>query len=245
MGKRLKICQSLIIAGALVLAGGSAVAQDYSHDYGRVETTPDFAYVHNSPVFGGSQGFNCAGAGGTVAYNVNSWFGAAMDLSGCKAFGLDNTYGTGSKVHGKEFTYVFGPRVTLRKSRYQPFFEINFGGEWVAVDCNNGNVGNACGSLTASQLPSLVRGTSVQPYAVIVTVPNLYATGVSDNAFAMTVGGGMDIKLNKRFSIRIVQAEYLYTRFANSCQFAVCSDNNNQNSFRLESGVVLNWGGAK
>ena len=51
----------------------------------------------------------------------------------------------------------------------------------------------------------------------------------------------MDFKVNKTFAIRLFQAEYLYSRFGNSCGFAICSNNNNQNSFRLESGVVIAW----
>jgi hypothetical protein len=74
---------------------------------------PGFSFQHNRPVLGGSQSFNCAGGGSTMAYNVTSMFGLAADLSGCKIFGLDNTDGIGSKVHGNEFTYVFGPRFTL------------------------------------------------------------------------------------------------------------------------------------
>jgi opacity protein-like surface antigen len=206
-----------------------------------VETAPGFSYVHNSPVFGGSQGFNCAGGGGTIAYNVTSMLGIAMDLSGCKVFGLNNSYGIGSRVGGSEFTYVFGPRITFRKnSRIHPFLELNFGGERVPIKCNNGNAGNACGAYSgtgATQLPTL----PTLPSGVVI---NPTATSASKNAFAMTVGGGIDIPLNKKFALRLIQAEYLYTRFGNSCAFVYCSQNNNQNSFRLKSGLVMSWGGA-
>ena len=49
--------------------------------------------------------------------------------------------------------------------------------------------------------------------------------------------------MNKKFAIRLIQAEYLYTRFGNNCQLELCSNNNNQNSFRLKSGIVFRWGG--
>ena len=42
--------------------------------------------------------------------------------------------------------------------------------------------------------------------------------------------------------MRPIQAEYLYTRFGNDCGLPVCSNNNNQNSFRLKSGIVMGWG---
>ena len=66
---------------------------------------------------------------------------------------------------------------------------------------------------------------------------------LSKTAFAMTAGGGFDIKLSKKISLRPVQAEYLYTRFGNDCPLTVCTNNNNQNSFRLKSGIVIAWGG--
>ena len=66
-------------------------------------------------------------------------------------------------------------------------------------------------------------------------------TSFAKSAFAMTVGGGFDMKLSKKFSLRPVQAEYLYTRFGNSCPFTICTNNNNQNSFRLKSGIVIKW----
>jgi opacity protein-like surface antigen len=236
MSKNMKIQRSFVFAAGLLLSAGLAVAQDFP----KLEMAPGFSYQHNSAVAGGSQAFNCAGGGSTIAYNLTSMFGLAMDLSGCKMFGLDNTYGIGSKVSGSEFTYVFGPRITFRKGKFQPFFELNFGGERVGISCNNGNAGNACGSIAPGtvpvQLPSGIGN--------IVVIRNPSATSFSENAFAMTVGGGADIKLNKKFAIRLVQAEYLYTRFGNDCAFAVCSNNNSQNTFRLKSGVVMSWGGA-
>jgi opacity protein-like surface antigen len=214
------------LAGLLLLAVGTAVAQDYP----TVETAPAFAFQRNAPVLGGSQSFNCAGAGGTFAYNVSSVVGIAADLNFCKIFGLDNTYGVGSKVGGSEQTFVFGPRFTYRSSSMiQPFFEVNAGAERVSIKCNNGNAGNACGSGFEGTLPLGINPT---------------ATSASKTAFAATVGGGFDIKINKKLSIRLIQAEYLYTRFGNQCAFAVCNNSNrSQNSFRLKSGIVMAWGG--
>lgn len=246
--KKATMRSSCVIGGLLLGLAGTAFAQD---DYPKVETAPGFSYQHNSPVLGGSQGFNCAGGGGTVAYNMTSMFGLAADLSGCKAFGLNNTYGIGSKVNGSELTYVFGPRITFRRGKFQPFFEINFGGERVKVACNKGNAGNACdANLTPSQQEILATLQATQTVKLasgqILSVPhNPSASSFSKQAFAMTVGGGFDIKLNRKFALRLVQAEYLYTHFGNNCPLAYCTENNSQNSFRLKSGIVIGWGGAK
>jgi opacity protein-like surface antigen len=53
----------------------------------------------------------------------------------------------------------------------------------------------------------------------------------SANSFAMTVGGGMDYQYNDRFSLRLVQVEYLYTHFGGATQ----------NNARIEAGLVYTW----
>lgn len=194
-----------VLVGLLLLTAGSALAQG---EFPKVETAPAFMFIR-TPI--GGQSFNCAGGGGTLAYNVTSLIGIAADLGGCKIFG--NTLGLGNKISGSEFTYLFGPRFTFRsKSPFRPFFEVNFGGTRVSISCDSGT---ACSGASFSK-----------------------------NAFAMTAGGGFDIKLSKKFSLRPVQAEYLYTRFGNDCPLTACNQNNSQNSFRLKSGVVIAWGGA-
>jgi hypothetical protein len=52
------------------------------------------------------------------------------------------------------------------------------------------------------------------------------------NHFAMTAGGGLDIKISRHFSIRPVQAEYFMTRLPNGL-------NNRQDNFRFSTGVSL------
>src|SRR5579863_7867753 len=217
--------KSIVLAGLLVLMGGLALAQDDT--FPKVETSPAFMFIRTSPNFTnafvvngqtltGSNDFNCAGGGGTLAYNVSSLLGIAADLGGCKFFG--NTIGLGNTITGNQFTYLFGPRITLRNSSpFRPFFDLGFGGDRLSATCKN-----SAGSCISN-----------------------FGTGTySKNAFALAVGGGFDIQLSKRISLRPIQAEYLYTRFGNSCALAVCSNNNNQNAFRLKSGIVIGWGGS-
>jgi opacity protein-like surface antigen len=217
----MKIARSLIVLGMLLMFGSVAFAQD---DFPKIETAPAFMYIRTSPnltnafvvngqTVTGSQDLNCAGGGGTIAYNFTSLIGIAADLGGCKIF--SNAYGLGNTINGNLFTYLFGPRITYRKAgKFQPFGELNFGGTRVSLTCQ-------------SQAISCVNATGGNTY--------------SKNAFALTVGGGFQIVVSKKISIRLVQAEYLYTRFGNDCALAVCNNNNNQNSFRLKSGIVLNW----
>jgi hypothetical protein len=55
------------------------------------------------------------------------------------------------------------------------------------------------------------------------------------NHFAMTAGGGIDVKVSKHFSIRPVQAEYFLTKIPDGL-------NNRQNNFRSSAGIVFRFG---
>ncbi|MGB7134558.1 MAG: hypothetical protein WBD46_04695 [Acidobacteriaceae bacterium] len=60
------------------------------------------------------------------------------------------------------------------------------------------------------------------------SVPNANA------AFAADLGGGVDLDLNRRFRIRLAQADYLLTTFDNG-------SNDHQNNLRLSSGLVFRF----
>jgi outer membrane immunogenic protein len=53
-------------------------------------------------------------------------------------------------------------------------------------------------------------------------------------AFAANAGGGVDLRLNRRFSIRLAEADYLVTTFQNGV-------NDHQNNLRLSSGLVIRF----
>lgn len=57
----------------------------------------------------------------------------------------------------------------------------------------------------------------------------------SANAFAMTLGGGLDVKVNRRFAVRAFQLEYFRTEFPNAV-------NGRQNIFRFGAGVLMRLG---
>jgi len=55
----------------------------------------------------------------------------------------------------------------------------------------------------------------------------------------MTAGGGLDLNVHRNFAIRLFQAEYLMTRFAD----LIPATGNMQNDLRLSSGIVFRFGG--
>jgi len=52
------------------------------------------------------------------------------------------------------------------------------------------------------------------------------------NSFALQTGGGVDLRLSKRFAVRPIQADWLRTQFPNA-------RTNIQNNFRVGAGVVV------
>jgi peptidoglycan-associated lipoprotein len=61
------------------------------------------------------------------------------------------------------------------------------------------------------------------------------ATSNAGAAFAANLGGGLDLRVNRSLSIRMLKADYLLTTFDNG-------GNNHQNNLRLGAGVVLRFG---
>ncbi len=55
---------------------------------------------------------------------------------------------------------------------------------------------------------------------------------VDDTGFGMTLGGGLDIEVNRRLAIRAVRADYLFSRLGNL----------NHHDFQYSGGIVLRFG---
>ncbi|MGD0630327.1 MAG: hypothetical protein ABR987_13305 [Terracidiphilus sp.] len=68
-----------------------------------------------------------------------------------------------------------------------------------------------------------------------VCAPSLPA----ENAFALTAGGGLDVRVHHRLAIRVIQAEYMMTRFEN----LTTAGSGSQSDVRISTGIVLRFGG--
>jgi hypothetical protein len=69
---------------------------------------------------------------------------------------------------------------------------------------------------------------------------NASSSGIKagENAFAIAIGGGLDVPLRSHFTIRVVEVDYLLTRFANGNGSSAT-----QNNFRVSAGLVYRLGG--
>ena len=181
----------------------------WSQDFPRAEVAADYSYARFYPVQTRSLSLN--GGGGAFVFNLNRYFGIKMDLQGYGSNTLTQTTSAGTlKVQGNLFTYMFGPQVKFRTQKLQPFAHVLFGAAHSNV---YGNLTKACaGSCTTSGAPA-------------------------GDAFAMALGGGIDIPISKSFQFRPVEMDYMRTRFTN--QF----NNSAQSNFRYSAGVNFTFGG--
>jgi outer membrane immunogenic protein len=175
----------------LALFAGSSRAQE---DRSKVDVFAGYSYLRFDPNVAGADSFNAHGGSASVAYNVNNWLSGVADFG---AYHNGNILNSG--VDGTLSTYLFGPRVSVRRfNRVTPFGQVLFG------------VAHAGASIAGT------RG--------------------SDNAFAMSVGGGVDIGVSRHFAVRPFQVDYLLTRFNEGT-----GDARSQNNLRVSTGVVFRF----
>ncbi len=74
-------------------------------------------------------------------------------------------------------------------------------------------------------------------FGVAHTGANFLNTTNSQNAFAMTVGGGLDYRVSSHFSVRAAKVDYLLTRF-NELN---TTNTQSQNNLRVSTGIVFRF----
>ena len=159
--------------------------------------------------------FSMNGGSGQFAYNFNHWLGGVMDLGAVHNGSIHNT-----SLDSTLANFLAGPRLSIRHwSRVTPYVQTLFGGVYAT---------------TSTAAPELASVTDIPPGA------NLRAVR-QQTAFAMTAGGGLDIKINKHVSFRPVQLEYFLTQLHHYRDAA----DDNQNSLRYSAGFNFTFGHAE
>lgn len=82
----------------------------------------------------------------------------------------------------------------------------------------------------------------VEPFAqVLVGAARVSASAAggsdSQSSFAMAVGGGADLKATRNLAFRLIQGDYLLTRFEGDRGSRI-----NQHNVRLSTGIIFRWG---
>jgi hypothetical protein len=209
----------VLIFGTMLVLGIAAYAQEFP----KFEAGVDYSYVRYAPSASYTKGHSLNGGGGSFVYNFNEFLGLRADLQGftSNTTGFNITpnptfpLGLHGNVQGNLFTYLFGPQIKVRSHKVQPFGSLLFGG------AHSNLYGNAFKQLC-------------QP---IVGACGTLSKAPTSEAFALLVGGGIDIPINKMVSFRPGEISYLLTRFSNPL-----SGTGNQNNLRYSVGVFFSFG---
>jgi len=196
-------------------------AEVQSESTPKVELFLGYSYWRSVPDSTGNRIDGMNGGSTSLAYNFNSHIGLVADFAG---FGVDSlefsrlgpAYSPSRNVNasGTVFSVLFGPRVSFRNhGRFTPYLQILAG--------------------VAHADDVTVDGCNV-PIAACVPLPK-------ETAFAMTAGGGLDYRLNHRLALRLIQAEYLLTRFQDPT--SLTGSDGWQSNVRLSTGLVFRFGG--
>jgi opacity protein-like surface antigen len=199
----------LFLLGISLVIVGFATAQESP----KAEITGDYSYFRFNPGLPScfdSQNLN--GGGGQATFYFNNWVGIAADLQGygiyTQCLKPNNPLEATGCASANLFTYMFGPQFKYPAGRFEPFSEVLAGG------AHSNFYGNACSQEVICESKS-----------------------PSNNAFALAIGGGVDIKATERIAIRLVDADYELTRFGNN----FTGGNNSQSNFRFQTGVQFRF----
>lgn len=198
--------------GVVFLLGANVFAQDQPT---ALEINMDYSLVNFHASVPGSTNANLNGGGGSIVYYTPiKWFGLKMDLQGYGSTVQNFNIPVGNTILPKGGVFEVNGNlftylfgpVIKKRGKIEPYGQLLIGG-------GHNNV-----------------------YANLASAAALKSTAPANDAFAMTVGGGLDIHVSKAISFRPVEVGYLLTHFGNDF-----TGGKNQNSFRYEAGITLNF----
>jgi len=205
------------ILGAQVAPAAGPDSSGLNYGTPKVEFFVGYSYLRAVPTLTSGNRLDWLNGGSTsIAYNFNRYLGVVGDLGGFDDSKFQTTGGANPpsavNASGSAFTYLFGPRISFRsQSRVTPFAQVLLGD----IHASAVTLASGCTVAGCTPLPA-------------------------ESAFAMTAGGGLDLRINHRLALRMIQAEYLMTNFENRDTGLGGS----QNDMRLSAGLVLRLGGS-
>lgn len=189
----------------------------------QAELTGEYSYLRFNPTLPALHNRNFNGGGMDASFFVTHGIGIKAEMLFYGSTDFSATFPTtvtpkgtipaGSYTsNGNLQTYLFGPIVKGRYKYFEPFGQILFG-----VAHLNGY----------SNLSRVVAGAPGSTFR---------AEG-AQTPFALAVGGGIDVPVNREIAIRVADIDYLMTRLTNPF-----TSTTNQNHFRYAAGVQFRFG---
>lgn len=158
------------------------------------------------------------GVEGSVTGFPVSWLGLTGDVSYHRKENMTSGAGIASQYKREVFYFMAGPTLKIRNpSRVEPFARALFGGAHVRENY----------TLTTTT-PTGSTAVTIDP---------------STTKFAMGLGGGLDVRLGDKFSLRLIQVDYtpIFTgdRVFNVNNNTIRLDKNRIDNVRVSVGLVF------
>ena len=204
------------VAVAQSAAGPPVPPNHRYHHTPKVEVFLGYSYFRSVPTLAaGNRMVDLNGGDASIAVNFSSHLAIVGDFGG---YDDSQLLLTGTSVNeprtvgssGTVYTYLGGPRLSFRKPhRVSLFTQVLVGGVRASAVSIAG-----CSVIPCTPLPA-------------------------QDSFALTAGGGVDVRLTHHIAIRPIQAEYMMTRFSS----VPAGNSASQNDLRLSAGLVFLFGG--
>lgn len=203
----------------IVVAGLTSAFAASATDFPTSQVFLGYDFTRFFPNSGYVPDLNANGGAAQFTYNFTKWIGATVDVGSVTKGTLNHASWDSTAT-----SFTIGPRFTYHNhSRFTPYFEVLFGGAEVSVSTEVG-----------TYVPAVLPANIVLPPTSIFTT----RIDASKTGFAMLVGGGLDIKLSKRFSVRPIGVDYYLMRMPS----LLTGDDNNANNIRYTAGVSFLFG---
>ncbi|HVI09106.1 MAG TPA: hypothetical protein VND65_12520 [Candidatus Binatia bacterium] len=161
------------------------------------------------------------GRSAEAQYNFSGWVGVAFDVNGRYGALFTGLRGVTGIPKGSEYTFLAGPVLSYpNKSRVKPYVHALFGWDRPTLNAS-----------TITGVPTPIPAS---------------ATTYSDVAYA--IGGGADLRVNHRFSVRLGELDWFHTslnldKFYSSAfpQTLFEGLSTNERNWRVTTGVVVHF----
>jgi hypothetical protein len=173
-----------------------------------------------SDQFNGRSGQN--GWGGSFAVNRVRKFDIVADIGyqhkdlTISALNIGGVPLTDARTKLSSLVFLVGPRLSSRSDEINFFVHALAGGVHRSVE-STGSIGTGAPGVSTT-------------------------VSSSSNGFALGFGGGVDLKAYKHLSVRLFQFDYIPARVASDSSGG---EHQWSHNYRLQVGIVLNWGLAK
>ena len=179
---------------------------------------PKFELTASVPSLHQLGGLNCLGGGGIAAFRATDFWQWTVEVGGCT---LGNSLP--SNWSGDSLTFTVGPQwIVHTMGRWSPHTHFRIGGQKVTERWVDPEL-----PAVLSQLPV---GTNTQKYY------DLYTRHWETTGFSLSVGGGLDVAVNRALALRVAGLEYSRSWLGD------LNGRNFDHGLRLSTGVVLRIG---